>query len=71
MWKGQGTATAKGFVLVLLVENIVRNPNHPLSPKIGDLIRKGKSAEKKMQVKKGIKSVAGEKRVAVDKRKQW
>lgn len=56
VWKGQGTATAKGFVLVLLVENIVGKSQPPLFPKNRGFYKKGKKCGKKMLVKKEDKN---------------
>lgn len=57
--KGQGTAIAKGFVLVLLVGDIVMqrqgNPKHPFPKKEGILEEREKSG-KKMLVKKEDKN---------------
>lgn len=61
MGKGQGTVTAKGFVLLLLVGNIVifrwEIPNIPFSQKLG-ILEERRRCGKKMLVKKGIKMVS-------------
>ena len=49
---------SKRVCFVMLVENIVGNPNHHFSQKIGNFRRKGK----KMLVKKRIKTASGEKK---------